>query len=444
MIDKIKQNKNQILELTIIFIITLLYNLVCNKFNLDELWNYGFSYNISTGLIPYKDFNMIITPLFPFLGAIFLTIFGKSLLVYHIFNSIICTSIYYYMKKFIPKNYCITYAILLSYSFPNYNIFCILLLYILMYMESKKTNDYLIGILLGLTFLTKQNIGIFLCIPTLFIKSIRRMFKRGIGFIIPVLSLLVYLLINNCLYEFIDYAFLGVTSFAQENTHIDILSLTIVLISIIYLIYQYLKHKDITIIYLICFQLLVFPLLEKYHLTIAIIPTLGYIINKIYIILNKKIIFGTFLIFTTLIFSFNIYRINQSEYILPNQTTEYKYRRLDKYMDIAIKDIIKYIDQYEGKLYIISKSGYMFKLEAKIPINKYDLLNNGNLGSGGYQKIIEEIEEYCSKEKCVFFLDKEELKEETKGVYNKEIVKYVDKTYDKQTSINGLNIYTNY
>ena len=46
---------------------------------------------------------------------------------------------------------------------------------------------------------------------------------------------------------------------------------------------------------------------------------------------------------------------------------------------------------YEGKLYIISKSAYTFKLEGNIPINKYDLLNNGNLGSGGHQKIIKEI-----------------------------------------------------
>ena len=172
--EKIQKNKFQILELIIIFIITLLFSLVCNRLQLDEIWNYGFAYNVSQGLIPYKDFNMVITPLFPLLGGIFLFIFGKNLVVFHILNSLICTTIFYYMKKFIPKSYYIVYTILLSYSFPSYNIFCILLLYILMTMENKKANDYIIGIILGLTFLTKQNIGIYLCLPTLFTKDIKK------------------------------------------------------------------------------------------------------------------------------------------------------------------------------------------------------------------------------------------------------------------------------
>ena len=444
MIKKLKEKKYQILELIIIFIITLLFNLVCNQFNLDELWNYGFSYNISKGLIPYKDFNMIITPFFPILGALFLIIFGKNLLVFHIFNSLVCTTIFYYMKKFIPKYYYMIYAILLSYSFPNYNIFCILLLYILMNMENKKTNDYLIGIVLGLTFITKQNIGIYLCIPTLFIKDIKKMFKRGIGFIIPVLLLIVYLLINNCLYEFIDYAFLGVSSFAEKNKILSTTNIIIVSLTTIYLIYQYIKHKDINIIYLLSFQLLVFPLLETYHLMIALIPILGHISNKVKIPINKKLIIAAFFTFILIIFTGNIIKINHGEYELPNDTNVYKYRRLNRYEDVAIKDVIKYMKSYEGKLYIISKSAYTFKLEGDMKINKYDLLNNGNLGSGGHQKIIKEIEEYCNNNKCVFFVDEKELENEEEGVYNVEIVKFVTETYKRNTKINGLTIYTNY
>ena len=165
------KNKYQIIELCIIFLLTLIFNLMCNTLTHDEVWNYGFAYNIANDLIPYKDFNMVITPLFPILGAIFMTIFGKSLVIYHIFNAIICTWIFYYMKKNNSKSYYIPYYILLFNALPNYSLFCILLLYILMDMESKKTNDYLVGIFLGLTFLTKQNIGIYLCIPTIFVKN---------------------------------------------------------------------------------------------------------------------------------------------------------------------------------------------------------------------------------------------------------------------------------
>ena len=88
----ITKHKNIIIEFIIIFIITFFYNLICNHLiSNDEIWNYGFSYNIASGLIPYKDFNMIITPFYPFLGSLFLIFLGKNLVVFHIFNTFICT-----------------------------------------------------------------------------------------------------------------------------------------------------------------------------------------------------------------------------------------------------------------------------------------------------------------------------------------------------------------
>ena len=81
MIKKILNKKYQILEITLIFILTLLFNLICITINGDEIWNYGFAYNIATGLIPYKDFNMIVTPLFPMISAIFMKIFGINIII---------------------------------------------------------------------------------------------------------------------------------------------------------------------------------------------------------------------------------------------------------------------------------------------------------------------------------------------------------------------------
>ena len=59
MLNKILKNKYQILELIIIFILTLLFNLICITISGDEIWNYGFSYNIATGLIPYGNNTII-------------------------------------------------------------------------------------------------------------------------------------------------------------------------------------------------------------------------------------------------------------------------------------------------------------------------------------------------------------------------------------------------
>ena len=200
-----------------IFIITLIFNLVFNTLTNDEVWNYGFAYNISRGLIPYKDFNMVITPLYPMINALFMIIFGKNILIMHIINAILCTAIFYFLKKTTSKAYYILYSILLFFALPNYNIMCLLFLYILIMLEKQKSNDYLIGIILGLTFMTKQNVGIYLCIPTIFTKDIKRILKRIIGFMIPNILIFTYLIYNKAVYEFINYCFLGLSNFGEKN-----------------------------------------------------------------------------------------------------------------------------------------------------------------------------------------------------------------------------------
>jgi len=66
--------------------------------NLDEIWNYNFGINISNGKLPYKDFNMVQTPLSALISGIGLKIFWNELLVMRIFGSILCTAILYYIR----------------------------------------------------------------------------------------------------------------------------------------------------------------------------------------------------------------------------------------------------------------------------------------------------------------------------------------------------------
>ena len=49
----------------------------------DTYVNFGFSYAISRGEIPYLDFNLVIPPLAPYLYSIFL-FFSKSILVFYL------------------------------------------------------------------------------------------------------------------------------------------------------------------------------------------------------------------------------------------------------------------------------------------------------------------------------------------------------------------------
>ena len=327
MINKIKKNKYQIIELIIIFIVTLLFNLTRKNMSYDEVWNYGFSYNILTGLTPYKDFNMVITPLYPLLATLYMMIFGSSFLSYYALGSLVSTGIFYFIKKQVPKCYYLVYVFFLAISMPGYNLFTLLLFYIILTLEEKNKNDYLIGLFLGLTFLTKQNIGIYLCLPTIFIKDIKRIFKRIIGFIIPCIILIIYLLYNNSLYEFIDYTFLGIGDFAQNNTNLDLKFIIIFLVTIIFLIYKYIKTKDIKVIYLICYQLMAYPLFDLYHTILPIIPTIGYFIKKINI--NKKIVTLGFATYCLMVFLGNTLIIMKEDYLYPNDTNVYKYGILE-------------------------------------------------------------------------------------------------------------------
>lgn len=64
--------------------------------NLDEMWVYNFGRCILNGLVPYKDFNIIITPLFPYICAFLLKIFGNEMVVLR-FAEIIETSLILFM-----------------------------------------------------------------------------------------------------------------------------------------------------------------------------------------------------------------------------------------------------------------------------------------------------------------------------------------------------------
>ena len=61
------------------------------------------------------------------------------------------------------------------------------------------------------------------------------------------------------------------------------------------------------------------------------------------------------------------------------------------------------IDKYpEYTPYLFGYFAYLTKLTYEIPINKYDIINNGNMGYGGYKQYIEEIDQYCQNNKCIF------------------------------------------
>ena len=189
---------------------------------------------------------MIIFPFYPLFNGLIMFLFGANYLVFEITNAIICTTIFYYIKKLCPQNYFILLILLLPISYGNYSLICLLLILIIIVLEQQKQkNNILIGLLIGIIFITKQNIGIILILPTFLIyyKEPKVIIKRIISFLIPLTITIIYLLLTNSIFEFINYIILGLFNFNAKNSALSIYTIITIIITL-YIIYCYFYKKD--------------------------------------------------------------------------------------------------------------------------------------------------------------------------------------------------------
>lgn len=425
----------KIKNIILMFIIVLIFNMFLIDLTLDDLWNFGFAYNISTGLIPYRDFNMVITPLYPMIMSFFLFIFSKQILVMYFFNSLIVVSIMLLIKKFCKNSYYLFFILLLPISTINYSLLSMFILLLIIYQETHNKNDFLIGLLLALSILTKQNVGVFLLIPSIIMYKQNNNMKRLFGFVIPLTLFFIYLIVTNSLTPFINYTLLGLFSFADSNTLISPLMILEIFI-IIFLIYKLFKNKkDIFLLYTISFQIITYPIFDAYHFMLAFIIILIYILKDIK--LDSKIIKTASIIMIILMITYSIIKIDFNKVSYQNNINNIEYRMLDKKIINETKAISKYIkDNNLKEIYLFNSWSYLIKLEADIKINKYDLINNGNLGYKGEEKILNDIK---NSKNATFILIKNEIL--SYGQINKNILKYIT---NNMTKINQIGIFSIY
>lgn len=400
-----------------IFIFFLVYNLIISPLNLDEVWSYGFSNNLYNGLVPYKDFNMIITLFHPFLYSLPMYLFGNSLLVYHIFHSLIITLFFYITYKLIGNKMFFIFPFLIfpmNISFPNYNFLLLFLFVLLIYLEKNNYNDYIIGFLLGILFLTKQSVGLSLFLVTFYYFRTNKFLKRFIGFIIPCLLFFIYLIITSSLYYFIDLCVLGLFDFSG-NSSFNICFIFSIILLFILILYLKKDFKNIYIYYFIMFISIVVPLFDYYHFLIFFVAFL------IFFLMNENIkfkysyigiVFGIIISFI----NFFGYHININNY--PNNINHFEYRYLDKSYILYTDDTLKLMEKYNNKVIFVGIEGYYFKIIGDIPIKYYDLVNSGNYGYNGSYKLVNNIKEL---DDYVFFIDKNNLGNQT----DRNLINYV-------------------
>ncbi len=175
-----KINKRETVVISLFVILTFIPVFLLRTPDMDEIWNYQFARRLLFGQIPYKDFFLLQAPFALQINSLFLDLFSDKLITMRYvaigissFNGIILYVILRLLNNTIVKSFFgpFIYACLV-FVFPqnNYSWFAILFLSAALLLEilkikyaSHKTRgdffELLIGLLLGLTTISKQNIG---------------------------------------------------------------------------------------------------------------------------------------------------------------------------------------------------------------------------------------------------------------------------------------------
>lgn len=421
--------------------------LFCSCLSNDETWSFGFAYNIAQGMIPYRDFNMVVTPLFSLLFGFHLQILGTSILSFHILEAILVTAIMYLCFPLFGKK---SWFLLLICFFPlnllsvipTYNFLLFFLVILIIYLERKQSsNQLLIGALLALTILTKQTTGCFIAFTGLFLvrKDKQTLQKRLFGFILPLLCFLCYLLLTNAFIPFWDQCFFGLFDFATSNNNKVTSAILFAILLWILLLYKIQKKpKDSASYYILAFTTIILPLFDFLHIMLA------YIAIVFLCLLDSKpfpkwsyYLIGILYIF--LIFA-PVHTLLQSKGAYPNQFDPLAYRyipdNVQEGFQLLTKIHLKYKD-YDS--YLLSSDGYNYKLINQLPITRLDLINRGNQGYHGTEKTITYLKN--TKEGSIFIILRRDLTKLDYIQTDKEVLKYVIEHFEKVESIGPCDIY---
>ncbi len=444
---KLKKLIKVLLFFFIVFFVSAFYKFFLLPLCGDEIWNYGFSYNISKGMIIYKDFNVLQTPLYFFINSLVLKLFGNYLISMHIFDCILIIFLMALLSKKLGlyKSFLLFPFILLNW-FPSYNYFSLFLLFLIIYFLEKKpkNNDWIVALLSGLIFITKQSIGVLMIFPVLFYS--KNKIKSIIIYFIPFLILCFYLITQGALYDFINYAFLGIFDFNDHNKYFSIFVLFEIL-SCFYLIIRIWKShfQDRKLLFILMFQINAYPIFDFQHFLVVFIPILYDVLDNISFF-KVRLYYRGLLIFSlyAIIFSYFFHLLFVFYYDIGLDDSNFLYLRNTRGEETELKKYSKFmLEHIEGYDYyfLMNINCYIYKLYNHLPVNQFDLPLNGNMGYRGSKRYIEEMDRLCKKGSCVFVVSEVDFNNYYQ--LNKEIYFYVLNNYYFVTQEDGVYIYDN-
>lgn len=421
-------------------------------FNGDQFYNFGFSYAISRGEIPYLDFNMIIPPFSAYFYAVFFALFGVELYIFNLVQAFLLCILFYFLFHLYGNKTWILFILLcipvgipfVTILFQGYNFLLLLELVLLIYLEKTNKNDYLIGFLLGISILTKQTVGLCFLLPTLYFVfrhfiQWKKVLKRIVGCLIPCLIFVSFLLITKTFNSFIDLCFLGMLDFTKSNGKLLDYNTLLFFIAFIFVIFRiFCNRKRIEFYYVLAFFSIAVPLFDYYHVTLFLFACsfllLDFVSLKYKTVAVHAFIFGFSLAIIWVGFSRNF------QFHLAN-FKHFNYQVLSSKTEKNIKDINSFISENKDcKLIILGANAYYLKIINDMDINYYDLLNYGNHGYQGTKKMIRLIQ---LEDNALIMINIEEYNDHSNNrqQINKDVMKYVMEHFDLVDKIGDYYIY---
>lgn len=489
--------------------------------DLDEIWNYNTARAVLEGLIPYKEVSMITTSLVPLINAFFLLLLGNQVLTIRIVASILCASILFltfniFRKIFKETNISLICVFLIfglcnEFFCMDYNFFVLFLVLGIINLELKfinidfakenwnteliqklkwsKKRNILIGILAGLSVCTKQSVGAFVAVITIFYPFIwlrkRKDFKdimycvfqRFIGICIPNVVFLLYLVITNSFLDFIDYGVIGISQFDNKIPYerlfehpkkvISILARAIPILLIFSIFFNIFTKKNkvqnrnlcLLMIYSIPMLILMYPISDAIHFVISI-----YIFNIVILYLvfgifgkwvydkiklkKKKKIYkiATLIIFIIMFAILTSKTINNYfEYFKQDKNhgvEHYSNISIEDYLIERISEIDKYILEQEKqgkKVYILDSEAAVYNIPLNIYNKDYDMFLKGNIGKDGEEGLIKKVQEQAQDENALFLI------RNTHNAQNwqtpMKVVNYIRENFNKVDDVSFYEVY---
>lgn len=398
--------------------------------NGDELWNYQFASNILAGNLPYRDFNIVQTPLSAYICVPFLFFFGRGVFAYRVagfvVNALMAIELYRVcLKASGSKGISFaTSAVLsmlnVSQIIFNYNSLGALVLLVVLDLELSARDSahkqVLIGYIVGFLPLIKQTFGALAVAANLVVALVRifaykqnkrTQFLRILASGVPLLGYIGFLLVTGTFDDFWEYAILGIATFKHRLTYVQMLLFVpiyiipslIIAAGQVLAIYLTVKKKITpaqvaSIVFCIAWYAVAYPLCDPSHFLLILylaVPALFALLPSMELLerCGKKAFMAVGVVFCIISV---IFGVPFGTELVASKYEAYRYIPVESYAEHALDLVISYAREQEEKGYEV-KFASSYAATYHIPMNRYEkdwsMMLVGNLGLITVEEMVE-------------------------------------------------------